>query len=215
MRSRKTSNKGSKKSRLLMIRGRKNQKKSLKKIQIAGGREELLKKRIELYAELSKLREIDSVSPDEHNDMRMRYTREAIDKVEFELKTPEEQQAIIEKRRVASVALKQRQKELEEQREINRKELEAHKLEQRRAEQESLKRFMAQSYDEANQNVKEWEQQNLSRLRVDKSFVQSELQRLKTQHENITADGQPKGAAAIPGYPIWYKLMVELLNKYR
>ena len=63
----------------------------MKKIQIAGGREELLKKRIELYSELSKLREIDSVSP------------EAIDKVEFELKTPEEQ----------------RQKELQEQREIN------------------------------------------------------------------------------------------------
>ena len=64
MRSRKTSNKGSKKSRVIMIRGRKNQKKSLKKIQIAGGREELLKKRIELYAELFKLIEIDSVSQD-------------------------------------------------------------------------------------------------------------------------------------------------------
>ena len=147
--------------------------------------------------------------------MRMCLTRKEIEKVESELKTLEERQAINEQIMVASIAFKQRQNELEEQREINRKELETIKLEQQRADAESLKRFMAKSYDESNRNVKEWEQLNLSRLRGDKSFVQSELQRLHTQYEDITARGQPRDAAAFPDYPIWYKLMVELLNKYR
>jgi hypothetical protein len=193
---------------------KKSRKNSRRKMQIAGGKEELLKKRTELLTQLSKQREIESTNPNEHNDMRMRFTREEIEKIEFQLKTPEEQQAIIEQRKIASVAFKQRQTELEEQREKDRKELEAKQLEQERADQESLKRFNAQSYDKSKQNIKEWEQQNLSRLQGDKLFVQSELQRLHTQYENITAQGQPRGAAAFPDYPIWYKLMVELLNKY-
>jgi len=193
---------------------KKSRKNSRRQIQIAGGKEELLKKRTELLTQLSKQREIESTNPNEHNDMRMRFTREEIEKIDFQLKTPEEQQAIIEQRKIASVAFKQRQTELEEQREKDRKELEAKQLEQERADQESLKRFNAQSYDKSKQNIKEWEQQNLSRLQGDKLFVQSELQRLHTQYENITAQGQPRGAAAFPDYPIWYKLMVELLNKY-
>jgi hypothetical protein len=215
-----TSRKRINKLRKLFGNKSRNSKKSRKnrnslKIQIAGGKEELLKKRNELIDQLSKLRETDITNPNEHNDMRMRFTREEIEKIEFQLKTPEEQQAILEQRRIASVAFKQRQKELEEQREKNRKELEEKQLEQERADQESLKRFNAQSYEKSKQNIKEWEQQNLSRLQGDKLFVQSELQRLHTQYENITAQGQPRGAAAFPDYPIWYKLMVELLNKYR
>ena len=194
---------------------KKSRKNSRRKIQIAGGKEELLKRRVELLTQLSKQREIDQTNPNEHNDTRMRFTRDEIEKIDFQLKTPEEQEAILEQRRAASLAAKQRQKELEEQREKSRKELEAKRLEQERADQESLKRFNAQSYEKENRKVKEWEQQNLSRLQGDKSFVQQELQRLHTQNENMTAQGQPRGAAAFSDYPIWYKLMVELLNKYR
>ena len=193
---------------------KKSRKNSRRKMQIAGGKEELLKKRNELIAELSKLKEIDSIGPNEHNDTRMRLTRKEIENVEFELKTPEEQQAIREQRRIASVAYKQRQIELEEQREKNRKEQEARKLEQMRVEAESLKRSTTKMYDDARLQVNKWEKENLSRLQTDKPFVHSELQRLRTQYENITADGQPKGAAAMPDYPIWYQLMSDLLYKY-
>jgi hypothetical protein len=214
-----TSRKGINKLRKLFRNKSRNTKKSRKnsrrKTQTAGGKEELLKKRTELIAQLSKLREIESTNPNEHNDMRMRCTRDEIAKIDFQLQTPEQQQAILEQRRVASVASKQRQIELEEQNEKSRKELEAKQLEQERADQESLKRFNAQSYEKEIQKVKEWEQQNLSRLQGDKSFVQLELKRLQTQNEHMTAQGQPRGAAAFPDYPIWYNLMVELLNKYR
>ena len=192
---------------------KKSKKNSRRKIQIAGGKEELLKKRNELIDQLSKLRETDSTNPNEHNDMQMRFTRKEIEKIEFKLKTPEEQQAIIEQGRISSVAAKQRQIELEEQREKNRKEQEARKLEQMQVEAESLKRF-TKMYDEARLLVNNWEKENLSRLQTDKPFVHSELQRLRTQYENITADGQPKGATAMPGYPIWYQLMSDLLYKY-
>ena len=193
---------------------KKSKKNSRRKIQIAGGKEELLKKRNELIDQLSKLRETDSTNPNEHNDMQMRFTRKEIEKIEFKLKTPEEQQAIIEQGRISSVAAKQRQIELEEQREKNRKEQEARKLEQMQVEAESLKRFTTKMYDEARLLVNNWEKENLSRLQTDKPFVHSELQRLRTQYENITADGQPKGATAMPGYPIWYQLMSDLLYKY-
>ena len=44
--------------------------------------------------------------------------------------------------------------------------------------------------------------------------MRTEYEKLQTQYENITANGQPRGAAGFRGYPIWYKLMVELLHKY-
>ena len=69
-------------------------------------------------------------------------------------------------------------------------------------------------YEDGRRQVNEWEQANQSRLREDKSFVRSEYEKLQTQYETITAQGQPKGAAALTGYPIWYRLMVELLQKY-
>ena len=144
----------------------------------------------------------------------MTYTMREIDKIRFQLKTPEEQQAIIERQKAACVAAKQRQQELEEQRVRNRKELEEQKLEQTRQEQESLKRFTAKMYEDGRREVSLWEQENQSRLREDKSFVRSEYEKLQTQYEIMTAHGQPKGAAAFPGYPIWYRLMVELLKKY-
>ena len=184
------------------------------KLQIAGGKAELEKKLRELNDTLIKLREIDRVNPNQWNDESMTYTMKQIDKIRFELKTPEEQQAIIEQKKVACIAYKQRQQELEDQCDRNRKELEEQKLEQTRKEQESLKRFTAKMYEDGRREVNEWEQANQSRLREDKSFVRSEYEKLQTQYETITAQGQPKGAAAFPGYPIWYRLMVELLQKY-
>lgn len=192
----------------------KSSKRVANKLQIAGGKAELEKKLRELNDTLTKLREIDTVNPNQWNDESMTYTRREIDKIRFQLKTPEEQQAIIESKKTACVAAKQRQQELEEQRDRNRKELEEQKLEQTRKEQESLKRFTAKMYEDGRQQVSKWEQENQSRLREDKSFVRAEYEKLQTQYETITAHGQPKGAAAFPGYPIWYRLMVELLQKY-
>jgi hypothetical protein len=184
------------------------------KLQIAGGKAELEKKLRELNDSLTKLREIDTVNPNQWNDEAMTYTMKEIDKIRFQLKTPEEQEAIIERQKIARLAAKQRQQELEEQRERNRKELEEQKLEQTRQEQESLKRFTAKMYEDARRQVNQWEQENQSRLRQDKSFVRAEYEKLQTQYETITAHGQPKGAAAFAGYPIWYQLMVDLLKKY-
>lgn len=192
----------------------KSRKRVANKLQIAGGKAELEKKLRELNDTLTKLREIDTVNPNQWNDESMTYTMKEIDKVRFQLKTPEEQQAVIERQQIACVAAKQRQQQLEEQRDRNRKELEEQKLEQTRKEQESLKRFTAQMYEDGRRQVNEWEQANQSRLREDKSFVRSEYEKLQTQYETITAQGQPKGAAALTGYPIWYRLMVELLQKY-
>ena len=192
----------------------KSRKRVANKLQIAGGKAELEKKLRELNDTLIKLREIDRVNPNQWNDESMTYTMKQIDKIRFELKTPEEQQAIIEQKQVACIAYKQRQQELEDQRDRNRKELEEQKLEQARKEQESLKRFTAKMYEDGRREVNEWEQANQSRLREDKSFVRLEYEKLQTQYETITAQGQPKGAAAFPGYPIWYRLMVELLQKY-
>ena len=191
----------------------KNKSRKIKanKLQIAGGKAELEKKLRELNDSLTKLREIDTVNPNQWNDESMTYTMREIDKIRFQLKTPEEQQAIIERQKAACVAAKQRQQELEDR---NRKELEEQKLEQKRQEQESLKRFTAKMYEDGRRQVSQWEQENQSRLREDKSFVRSEYEKLQTQYEIMTANGQPKGAAAFPGYPIWYRLMVELLQKY-
>ena len=72
-----TSRKGITKLRKLFRNKSRNTKKSRKnsrrKIQIAGGKEELLKRRVELLTQLSKQREIDQTNPNEHNDMRMRF----------------------------------------------------------------------------------------------------------------------------------------------
>ena len=214
-----TSRKGTKNKFQKFIRNksrnnRKSRKNSSKKLQIAGGKEEIEKQLRQLNDEFDKLRQINRVNPNDHNDSRMRFVQEQIDKLEFQLKTPEEQQAILEQRRISSVAAKQRQIELEEQREINRKEQEARKLEQMRVDAESLKRSTTKMYDDARLKVIKWEMENLSRLQTDKQFVHSELHRLTTQYENITADGQPKGATAMPDYPIWYQLMRDLLYKY-
>ena len=183
------------------------------KLQIAGGKGELEKKLRELNDTLNKLIEIDRVNPNQWNDESMTYTRREIDKIRFQLKTPEEQQAVIERQKVASSEALQRRKELEAERERNSKKLEAHKLETTQREHASSLRSIDQTFEEERQRVQSWEEQNKLRLK-DKTFVRTEYEKLKTQYENITANGQPRGAAGFRGYPIWYKLMVELLHKY-
>jgi hypothetical protein len=183
------------------------------KLQIAGGKGELEKKLRELNDTLTKLIETDRVNPNQWNDESMTYTRREIDKVRFQLKTPEEQQAVIERQKVASSEALQRRKELEAERERNSKKLEAHKLETTQQEHASSLRSIEQTFEEERQRVQAWEEQNKLRLK-DKTFVRAEYEKLQTQYENVTANGQPRGAAGFRGYPIWYKLMVELLHKY-
>lgn len=228
--SKKTLNKGYKKGKTFMRSGGKNKKKSLKKLQIVGGgrkhkkpvatpsevapptREQLLERRSALIESLQKLRaELEARGEDDFISMRMRHVQKEINEIDFQLKTPEEQAAILERRSAASVASVAFKKQHEESA-LDAKE--ARKLEQleQQSKEDHLRRerFLAQSRDE-RQRVEEWEQEHLSQLQ-DKSFVQSELDKLRTQHEALTADGQPRGATL--GYPIWYGLMVELLHKY-
>jgi hypothetical protein len=228
--SKKTSNKGSKKGKIFMRRGGNNKKKSLKKTQIVGGgrkhknpvatpaevapptREQLLERRLALIESLQKLRaELEARGEDDFISMRMRYIQKEIYEIDFQLKTPGEQEAILARRSaasVASVAFKERRKESDEQRE---QEETARKLEQQ-LEQKRLDREKMQAVrSEEQRRVEEWEQAHLSQLQ-DKSFVRSQLHGLQTHHETLTAEGQPRGATL--GYPIWYGLMVELLHKY-
>ena len=236
--SKKTLNKGSKKGKTLMRHGGKNKKKSLKKTQIGGGsrgrrkskqqqqqqqqqlaaevvpptRTQLLERRLALVEELQTLRTtLEARGEDDFISKRMRHVRIEIEEIEFQLKPPHEQEAILARRSadsVASVAFKQeRQTALDKQR---KEEEDARKSEQ--LERDRLQRERSQAVlSEERQRVEEWEQEHLSQLK-DKSFVTSELDKLRTRHEALTADGQPRGAML--GYPIWYGLMVELLHKY-
>jgi len=191
----------------------KSRKRVVNKLQIAGGKAELEKKLRELNDTLTKLMEIDRVNPNQWNDESMTYTRREIDKIRFQLKTPEEQQVLIELQKAASLEALQRRKELEAERERNSQKLEAQKLETTRQEHASSLRSIDKTFEEERQRVQAWEEENKLRLK-DKTFVHAEYEKLQTQYEIMTAQGQPKGAAAFPGYPIWYQLMVELLKKY-
>jgi hypothetical protein len=172
-------------------------------------RAQLLEGRLALVELLQQLRaDLAARGEDDYISTRMRHVQKEINEIDFQLKTPEEQEAILAQRRgasVASAAFKQERHQTALDKE------EARKLEQQTKEDHLRReRFLAQSRDE-RQRVEEWEQEHLSQLQ-NKSFVQSELDGLRTRHEALTGDGQPKGAAA--GYPVWYNLMVELLRKY-
>ena len=233
--SKKTLNKGSKKGKTLMRHGGKNKKKSLKKTQIGGGsrgrrksklqqqqqlaaevvpptRAQLLERRLALIEELQTLRAtLEARGEDDFISAQIRYTQREIEEIEFQLKTPEEQAEILARRSaasVASVAFKKQQKESDERREQEEK---ARKLEQQLKQKRLDREKMQEAHREEERRVEEWEQEHLSQLK-DKSFVTSELDKLRTWHEALTADGQPRGATL--GYPIWYGLMVELLHKY-
>lgn len=218
-----------------MRRGGNNKKKSLKKTQIGRGsrgrrklrelqqqqlaaevvpptRAQLLERRLALIEELQTLRAtLKERGEDDDVSRRIRYTQREIEEIEFQLKTPGEQAEILERRSAASVAsveFKKKQKESDERRE---QEETARKLEQQLKQRRLDREKIQEAHREEERRVEEWKQEHLSQLK-DKSFVLSELDKLRTRHEALTADGQPRGATL--GYPIWYGLMVELLHKH-
>jgi len=174
-------------------------------------REQLLERRLALIESLHKLRDEWERNEDDFLGMRMRHIQREIDEIEFQLKTPEEQAAILarQEEQKAHRAQMRAVEQLEEQRRLTylHEQKAARKSEQNRLDRERSQAVLS----EEKQRVKEWEQEHLSQLK-DKSFVQSQLRGLQAHHEALTAEGQPRGATL--GYPIWYDLMIELLRKY-
>jgi hypothetical protein len=176
-------------------------------------REQLLERRLALIESLQKLRaELEERGEDDFISMRMRHIQGEIDEIDFQLKTPEEQAAILERQK--------KQKEdrdairvFEQQQLGQQKQKELDEQHQQQSKQKRLDREKMQAVrSEEKRRVEEWEQEHLEQLLHDKSFVKSQLHGLRTHHEALTAEGQPRGATL--GYPIWYELMIELLRKY-
>jgi len=214
-RSRKTLNKRSKKGKTLVRRGGKNEKKSLKKIKMVGGgkREDLMKQKQELIERYSRVKaeydkRRDQDDQDDSTSMLLRYIQRDIAKIDLELKPQEEQAAILAQKSAASVAFKTQQEAEQAQRD---KKEQARKSEEE-SEQKRLRQVRMQEISsEEKARVKDWERVNKSKLQ-DKSFVQSQLNELRTRREALTGHEQPRGVSA--GYPIWYDLMVELLRSH-
>jgi len=229
--SKKTLNKGSKKGKTLMRHGGKK-KKSLKKTQIGRGtrgrraskqqqlaaevvpltRAELSIKRLALIEERKQQEAaLAKRGVDDDISERIRYIQREINEIDFQLKTPEEQEAILAARHAASVisaiSKEKEKKSEEERRQQYEQEKMARKLEQKRLDRAKMQAVRS----EEEQRVNEWEQKHLEQLQ-DKSFVLSELHGLQARHEALTAEGQPKGATL--GYGIWHDLMIELLHRY-
>ena len=232
--SKKTLNKGSKKGKTLMRHGGKK-KKSLKKTQIGRGtrgrreskvkqqqqlaaevapptREQLLETRLALIEERKQQEAALAIrGEDDFISERIRYIQREINEINFQLKTPKEQAEIRKQMHDASVisaAFKQKEKESEKERLQQHEQAEmARKLEQKRLDRAKMQAVRS----EEEQRVNAWEQEHLEQLQ-DKAFVRSQLHGLQARHENLTAEGQPKGATL--GYGIWYDLMIELLRRH-
>lgn len=204
-RSRKTStttlNKRFKKGKTLMRRRGKNEKKSLKKIKIVGGgkREELLKQKQILQERAKSVKE--GNQDDDFNSMLLRHIQRDIAKIDFELKSQEEQAAILARKREASDALGRQQNALQALRDEAKSN---EQLEETRLRQARMHELSSQE----KARVKSWERENESNLQ-NKSFVQSQLDELRARHKALTDHEQPRGAIA--GYHTWYQSMVELL----
>jgi hypothetical protein len=230
--SKKTLNKGSKKGKTLMRHGGKK-KKSLKKTQIGRGtrgrresklkqqlaaevapptREQLLEKRLALIEERRQQEAaLAARGEDDFISQRIRYIQREINEINFQLKTPAEQEAILADRHAAAVASAIKKKEEKESEKERLQKYEQEKMAQK-LKQKLLDRAKMQAVrSEEEQRVNAWEQEHLEQLQ-DKSFVRSQLDELQARHVNLTAEGQPKGATL--GYGIWHDLMVELLRRY-
>jgi hypothetical protein len=214
-RSRKTLNKRSKKGKTLMRRGGKNEKKSLKKIKMVGGgkREDLMKQKQELIERYSRVKaeydkRRDQDEQDDSTSMLLRYIQRDIAKIDLELKPQEEQAAILAQKSAESVAFKTQQQAEQAQRDKEKEERKSkEESEQKRLRQVRMRELSSHEKERVN----DWKRENLSKLQ-DKKFVQSELDKLRTQREADTGHAQPRGAT--PSDHIWYELMVELLRSH-
>ena len=205
-------NKRYKKDKTLVRRGGKNEKKSLKKIKMVGGgkREDLMKQKQELNERYARISDqcAKRGEQDDSTSMLLRHIRGDIAKIDFELKPPEEQAAILAQKSAESVAFKTQQQSRQAQRDEEEEERKLNaELEQKRLRKLKMRELSSHEKERVN----DWKRENLSKLQ-DKKFVQSELDKLRTQHEADTGHAQPRGAT--PSDHIWYELMVELLRSH-
>jgi hypothetical protein len=180
------------------------------RLQIAGGKDELLKQLRTLEDQLYKLREIDRTNPHDTNDMRIYNVISEIEKIKKQLEqyfTPEEKQAKEREDARIRAMMAEHNKKVEEFQKKSLEKFQKSVLLEKQKDELKLKKVKQAQL----QRLEEYESSN-SYLLKDKKWVETQLEDEMLRWNNLTHDGQPMGASL--SYAIWHELLVDLYKKY-